>query len=71
MALTIDVLAAQLSGLQQAVVSMQEEVKNILPRMNTATENLQQEVKKMDEKLEQAVNPLISADVINVLKKVG
>ena len=67
-ALSNDVLTAQLRELQTQVVSIGEEIKTILPRMNSATETLQQEMNTMDNKLEAALNPLVNADIINVMK---
>ena len=49
MALSNDVLTTQLQALETTVRGNAEEVKQILPRMNSATENLQLQVKEMDE----------------------
>ena len=68
MALSNEVLTAQLQQLQAQVVTIGEDIKTILPRMNSATETLQKEMKTMDDKLEAALNPLVNADIINVMK---
>ena len=36
--------------------------------MNSATETLQKELKKMDDKLESSLSPLVDGDIINVTK---
>ena len=68
MALSNEVLTAQLQALQQAVQSLTDDVRSALPRMNTATENLQISSKEMDERLKLTLNPLIEAQLIDNLK---
>ena len=51
LALSNEALTAQLVGLQATVNELALEIKTVLPRMNTATENLQLEVKALDELL--------------------
>ena len=68
MALSNDALTAQLQQLQAHVVTIGNEIKTILPRMNSATERLQKQMKTMDNKLEAALNPLVDADMTNVIK---
>ena len=64
MALANDVLTTQLQQLQAEVQTLGSDLRGALPRMNTATENLQISMKQMDEKLETSLNPLIQADLV-------
>ena len=43
-------------------------METVLPRMNTATENLQANLKEMDDKLKTSPNPLVQADVSNTVQ---
>ena len=52
MALSNGILNAKLQQLQGQVVSIGEEIKSILPRVNSATETKQKELKTMDNNLE-------------------
>ena len=72
MALSNDIITAHVQALQQEVQTLGDDLRGALPRMNTATENLQVSMSQMDEKLKTTLNPLVEANIvehINTIRK--
>ena len=70
MALANDALTVQLQALQAEVQTLGGDLRGALPRMNTAIENLQIEIKQMDVKLETLLNPLVQADLVESFRAI-